>query len=272
MTRKQEVISNPFFPIKVEEIKTVDSGILVPRKAIFNADTGKVISVTGLDYQVVENGRWVEQFEDYLKDSDVKFIRSNAMTNRTGSQFSARYRFPDIRANFGERQTNFGTVPDDVELAINLWNSYDGSSTAGFDVGGFRLICLNGLRVFEQLYKWSRKHMGEEEIVNQMLISFDTVKKLFIEKLVPSWQAMRDADFDNTIAFNLVQKLELSKLYRKKLGLMWYQKKQLNQLNTMWDFYNLITAFTTHYVEGRNMKLAQQIGANASRQLMQIEG
>ena len=66
---------NPFYKVREEEIKTAEGGILVPRKAIVNEETNKVVSVVGENYHLVTNQELINNFEDYLKESDVKFTR-----------------------------------------------------------------------------------------------------------------------------------------------------------------------------------------------------
>jgi len=146
---------NPFFEVREEEIKTAEAGLLVPRKAIINAETDKVISVVGENYKVIKNQDLVKNFEDYLEGTDVPFTRMTANNlGKRGQRFTAKYKFPEIEANFGMHKTAFGEVPDNVQLLMQLHNSYDGSAKWGFEIGGYRLVCLNGMRSFEKLFRF----------------------------------------------------------------------------------------------------------------------
>ena len=55
---------NPFFKLKFEAIKSVESNILVPRKAVLNDETNEVISVVGEKYQLIENQEVVTELEN----------------------------------------------------------------------------------------------------------------------------------------------------------------------------------------------------------------
>lgn len=263
---------NPFDSVHEEPMKTTENGILVPRKAIVHTDSNHVLSIMGEGYQLIRNSELVESFERYLNDSDIRFRKLGMRTMNGGRQFYRRYSFPDIKVSFGEIETNHGKLSDDVEMMAELHNSYDGSLQHGFNFGGFRLVCLNGMRAYEKLYNWKSRHLkiNEQEAVDALLISFDTVREMFQSEIVASWKAMKEADYDKSIAANFVKKLELSELYRRKLGKLWSEKKKLGALNTMWDFLNLITYFTTHYVDQRNYALSRRIATSINQNLAQV--
>jgi hypothetical protein len=258
---------NPFFDIRIEDVKTVDSNRLVPRRAIINKDNDKLVAVVSDRYHIINNKALVTTFEEYLKDTDVKFIRTGAGCNRTGSQFWANYRFPGIKATFGNHPTLH--VPDTTELMLDLLNGY-GHTSYGFSLGGFRLICLNGARRKEIFYQVKESHASRdaaEEMVEFMTASFQTAVDLFKNELVPSWKALTQTDFNQEIAVNVMQKLDLSKMYQEKLNLIYLQQTQAKRLTSMWEFYNMITWFATHVVENRNRALATQITKIASEQI-----
>lgn len=276
----KDKIIDPFFPLKVEEVKTVESGLIVPRRAIINADTGKVVSVVSNRYNIVQNKVLVEKFEDYLEETDVKFIRTGAGCNMTGSTFWANYRFPDIKTNVGEYTTKYHsanwdggayvgkTLNDDIELLTDVWNSYNGSSGFGMMIGGFRKVCLNGLMAKEKLFRISEGHVGEEDMINSFVINFETAKNIFINNLAKSWEQLTTLDFDKVQAATVLRSLELGKLYAKKMGYVYNQELNAGKLKTMWDFYNMITWFTTHVMEQRSRHRAVQTSMKAAHELM----
>lgn len=259
---------NPFFDIRVENIKTVDSGMIVPRRAIISKDTEKVIGVVSDRYQIVRNRDLVKSLEDYLTESDTKFIRTGAGCNLTGSQFWANYRFPDIKATFGNHPKF--KVPDTVELMLDLLNGYGGGRSYGFSLGGFRLICLNGARAKQIFYQAKEVHSNKEaahQLNEFMIASVSTAVKIFKEQLVPSWDKLKSDKFDKAIAVNVLQALELGKLYQVKLDLVLKQQEEAKRLTNMWEFYNVISWFATHVVENRNRALATQITKVASEKI-----
>ena len=264
----QQKIIDPFFPLKVEDIKTIESGLIVPRRAIINANTDQLVSVVSSRYEIVQNKVLVEEFEKYLNDTDTKFIRTGAGCNRTGSSFWAHYRFPEVKCNVGEYHTQYDNLSDDIELAVDVWNSYDGSSGFGMMIGGFRKVCLNGLVVKEKLFRISENHVGEEDMINSFVLNVETAKNLFLSNLAGSWEQLTHTNFDKVQAATLLRSLELGKLYSKKIGYIYQQQLKNNELKTMWDFYNMVTWFTTHVMEQRSRKRAQLTSIAASKQLM----
>jgi len=248
------------FDIRVEEIKTVESDLIVPRLAIIRKDTNKVLGVVSDRYQLVHNKTLVEKFEEYLKDTDTRFRRLFVGSTARGNKFYAKYLFPDISVDFGMTQTAYGEVPDNVVMMMEVFNSYDGNTSYGFDFGGYRLVCLNGLRVYDSLVRFKGLHVGKDvEIEDLQILSFETIKELFIKKAT-SWKKMKETDFDAALAGKITQALELTSYYEKKFNEVLERQQQLK---TMWDFYNVITWFTTHLVERRNFALAQQLSKKA---------
>ena len=265
-----QIISNPFFDLRVEDVQAVESRRIIPRKAIYNAETDELVSVVSKDYKIIENKELVDAFEKYLVDSDVKFIRTGCGTNRTGSKFWANYRFPEIKTNVGDYMPLYGTKPinDDIELMMDILNSYDTSSGYGTDIGGLRKVCLNGLKVKEQLYKSSSIHAGDIDYLNEFVLNFETAKNVFINDLAKSWEELTTMDFDKVRAATVLRALDLGKTYANKLGYYYNQQLNNDHLKTMWDFYNMITWFTTHVVEERSRQRARNISLAASQMLI----
>jgi len=257
---------NPLSKIREEKIQTVDSDIIVPRKAIISEENN-VISVVGEGYQVVENSKLVEEFENYLTQTDVKFVRADiGVTGKRGQKFFAKYRFPEIKNTFGEVDGITKKIPDDVQLMMELHNSYDGSSKWGFEIGGYRLVCLNGLRMYESLFQINEMHNSSASDSNDVVtLGFQAAVDMFRNNLHKKWSDMKNLNFDEQIVATLVEKLEIGKRYSEILNRMQEERIQNGKLKTAWDFYNMVTWFTTHIVEQRNRSLATRISAEASR-------
>lgn len=259
---------NPFFSIKVEDVKTVESGTLVPRIAIINAETDKVVSVMSKKYQIIQNRTLVQDFEDQLKNDNVKFVRTGAGCNVTGSNFWANYHFPEIKTNVGEYETNFGKVNDDITLTLDLWNSYNGSQGVGFLVGGLRKVCMNGLWRKEVLYRFNEIHMGDKEFIETLYLQFDSAKQVFLTNMAKSWEELVNTDFNREAAANIAKAMLLGKYYQKIFDHLLKQAEVEKKLNTMWDFYNIVTWMTTHVMENRNRQLARQTAIQTADSLL----
>ena len=266
---------NPYFEVEEREVITTDGDLIVPRKAIVNLETNKVISVVSEHHKLIKNADIISKFKNYLKESDTKFTKmSDYLSGKRGQNFTAKYKFPEIEANFGEITTQLGNkMQDNVQLMLEVHNSYGtelfGRSRWGFDLGGYRLVCLNGLRAFDKMFQFQAFHTekAEEEYENQIVTSFAAAKDIFENKLVKSWIEIKKINFDQARASVIVKALELSKLYQKTLDEIYAERIGNKNLKTMWDFYNMITWFTTHIVEQRNYKLARQVSTAALEQI-----
>jgi len=262
---------NVFFPVREETLKTVDSGKIVNKKAIINSETNKVVSVVSDNYKLVSNLEITEWFENYLKETDVPFRRIGIYGNESGSKFWAKYRFPETISEIGPpRVTPFGKkVPDKVEMMATLQNSYDGSLAHGFDIGGYRLVCLNGLMVpMDNIHVWRQKHtINFSDVVDTIAINFQTMKDHF-EAVSKEWKALTQQEFNAKKTLTVLRALELSKMYQSWLAETYKDYRRNQKLNTMWDVYNMVTWFATHVVEQRNRILAKQINTTAFQNLV----
>jgi len=268
--KNQETTTNPFYSIRTEDIQTIEGKKRVARQAVINADTDEIISVVSDKYEVVSNKAVVDTLEKYLKETDVKFKRVSEKLNRTGSRFTARYILPEYSIECGTHETSYGEVPDNIQLGIDLHNSYDGSSTWGFSIFGYRLVCLNGLRVPEEMHSFKTRHFVEEsEMVDNLILSIQTAISIFQNDVKKSFDSIKKMDFEKAKAAELFKALELGKLYAKKLGKLYKDELKAKNLKTMWDFYQMVTWFSSHVVENRNVELAKKISSSAYDTLVQ---
>ena len=261
---------DPFFDIKVEDVKTVESGLIVPRKAILDT-RGNVISVVSKRFKIIPNRELVAKFEEHLKSSDIAFKRTGAGCNLTGSKMWANYRFPEIKTNLGEYDRGYGKINEDVELTMDLWGGYAPGTSTGFMLGGLALACLNGLMTKEKFFRWSETHSSKlelDDLLDSFVLGFDTAKKIFNEKLVGSWKELMTLDFNKVQAANILKSMDLSTRYKTKMGYLYHQKLKADEMKTMWDFYQMVTWFTTHCMENRNRHLAMSLSAKVSQQLI----
>ena len=123
------------------------------------------------------------------------------------------------------------------------------------------------MRTFEKLFRFAAMHTANstEEFDNQFVVSFQAAKDLFENQLTASWKNLVATDFDQARAAQVLKGLELSKLYEKEMQKVYDLRIKNDNLKTMWDFYNMITWFSTHIVEQRNLSLSREISSNGMR-------
>lgn len=255
------------FDVREEKIETVDGISVRGKKAIVNCETNKVISIVSDNYKLVKNADLIESFEEYLSGTDVKFIKTREQfSGKNDQKWSAKYRFPEIKANLGTIEGINGTIQDDIELMLELQNSYDGSTKWGFSVMGYRLVCLNGLRVSEALYRIKEMHVTDEEETSDIInLGFQTARSIFENKMASSWEEMKKLEFNSAMVVTLLIALEHNKKYTEIFNEMYAERMKNRKLKTAWDFYNMVTWFTTHVVDRKNKSLASKIATLGNR-------
>lgn len=130
---------------------TLPNGDVVPnKKGIIDCDTEEYVSTVGTTYQVIENREAFTHFANVLSSSNLNTdgmkVRSTITKARTFIQFTFPQHSVEVRPG------------DLTELQITARNSYDGSTRFSLDIGGFRLLCSNGMGIGSYTNCYSNKH------------------------------------------------------------------------------------------------------------------
>jgi hypothetical protein len=139
-----------------------------------------------------------------------------------------------------------------IKPAINLRNSFDGSTSYQFSGGFFRMICSNGAVVATSFVKaYSRKHVGDFAID----LEYDAV---LMEKACQNFFEMSKIQFTREQASAwLTNKVENDGLIAERNAVdimsIWDTKYDLhNDQNNLWGFYNAITDFSSNHAKSLN--------------------
>lgn len=278
MTRKQnDQIS---WNYTVEE-RPVDSRVdenheaINTRKALYRVEDGAFIDIVSQDYKVIQNGEMIERMEQYMRDSDIPFVEAGTqLLGRNGTQFVRRYRFPDIAVNLGTRPTRWGTsVPEDVQLQLEVYNGHGGARRVGLDVMGLVMVCLNGMRANQSIIKTSFRHVGsvDEALESVMTRGFDQLRDHFVGEVAQRWQELRNVEVSPEEAAMIMDALGLGQRHRAKLQR--YYELQTNAYGPFaasngWGFSQVLTAYATHNVEPSNFSLATQVAERTEAMLL----
>ena len=211
-------------------------------KAIWNENENVLASMVTNKYMLVQHK------EAFLPLIDT--LKKTGMTNVTGfigatkNQASMFVKFDDPRATI-----DLGNG-DIVQMAVWMRHSVDGYLALHGTLGGYRMVCANGMMVgkilggVRQIHKGSTvkaftKHFYTDLIKVMMDNSDklrDIIKRSMAELLKQEWlEAM-------------IRGTGIGKNYTKKI----LEKcKKLDKVYT-WDLYNMMTAFITHEMERSN--------------------
>jgi len=170
-------------------------------------------------------------------------------------------------------------VPNDlVSMRLTLVNSYDLSRPCGWELGGLRLVCTNGLVAFKRAFFEMRKHAGS--------FSMDHTIKNLKNAIITFKGDMRDyyaqlADTDiatstgTEVITEMVHKGYMPEKYGKLIEEVWEHPERANSVipevdskgkaiegsyvtvmedvsldkaRNLWTLYNAFTLILTHYI------------------------
>lgn len=233
-------VSNPFAEVMLEKVQV--AGQEVPQMAVMlRGDTGKPVFVASHspDYLLVPNERASTIAMDAMTRSGLQYRPVDRVWN--GKKFLERWR----------TQQSFPFDKGEVNLGIQVINSYDGSTTFGLSFFALYSQCLNQYHFGNLLGRFSFRHTHQsgldmEDAIEQLAQAADR-----FGRLVPLLHDMRQAKL------NLEQ---FAKHHEKLCGLKagrWPISKTGELLNTLskeektlWGLSSAITHVTTHKIGG----------------------
>ena len=269
------MVKDPFFDIKVEGIKTIETGKPIDKKAVIHAESGQIISVVNPGWNIIQNKELVDNFESQLEKDNIDFIRTSAGVSYNLTKFWANYRFPGIHLKLKKAyKTRFGTYQDDIELSIDVWGGYAAGISTGFMTGGYRKLCSNGLMRKEKLFgsTWAHNKINQTDLLKTFHNEVINAANLFKSEMIGEWDQLSNAKFDSSITApimrNLFKELRDTPTHRDKLYYLYKQRTETERLRTMWEFYNMLTWFFTHVMSHRSRQKAMRLTAMVGDQLM----
>lgn len=220
-------------------------------------------------YKIVEHAELVHEARAAIKKLGLEAKESTYLVNDGAKMY---YQF-DFDAETME------PIPGDfVSMRLTLVNSYDLTKMAGFELGGKRLVCTNGLATFQKAFFYMKKHAGQFSIdstiknITQALDTFQkqvlgfykvlgnsplevaagiaVIKQFIADKTLPEkYGEMVQAVWENPhVANKLIQeKTDEGKLIPDTFRTI-TMDTNLDSARTLWTFYNAFTLILTHAV------------------------
>ncbi len=105
---------------------------------------------------------------DVLSRSELTFDDAGQIFD--GKRYRQRWVLPDLSA---EPRPN-----DIVQIALDIVNSYDGSTTFGLAFNAQRLICTNGMMVDFMLGGFKFRHFGNDDFASELDAAANHVRGL----------------------------------------------------------------------------------------------
>ena len=285
-------VTKDIFDFPVERVpsysKVKGQEVKLDRDAIFRMDTveqigvvsaaqiqkktakkGHVVTLDRDYYKVVTHGEIVNEARQALRELGMKPKESTVLLQNGGRMFH-QFDFPSE-----------GIEPakgDWISMRLTLVNSYDLSSRIGFEVGGLRQVCTNGLVAFRKAFFEMKKHAGGFDIemtVKNLKKSVET----FRMEMLGFYKLMGATPLETIQGMAILEEMIKSKVLPEKYGeavkAVWENPENANRVipatdvtgkvipgqfetvmentsldraRTVWSFYNALTLILTHYV------------------------
>jgi hypothetical protein len=291
MEQEKVVERKEVFDFPVERVPShvfVDGkSIKTDRDCIVRMDTKKIIGYVSAEtikratmdgqeenirrgyYKVVTHTELVTEAREAIRELNLIPKETSYMLHNGGRLFH-QFDFP---------QEIIAPAPNDfINMRLTLVNSYDLSRPCGWELGGLRLVCTNGLVAFKKAFFEMKKHAGSfsmDYTINSLKQALNTFRndmqnyyaKLADTTIVPSVGTLMIKD--------MVEKKQLPEKYGLAIEKVWEDPKNANMVipetnakgetipNTyvkvmddvsldfgrnLWTLYNAFTLILTHYV------------------------
>jgi hypothetical protein len=210
-------------------------------QAVVRTDTNEVLGIHGKGYNLLSNAEAFDAFDNALYESQLDLsgiIVKNEIANFGAKSFRT-YTFPSHTVQVGR------SIEDETQLKLQIINSYDGSTGFSSRVGGFRLLCSNGMVVGNSLMYKSIRHtksLDIESVISRLNETIDVY--LENSQQWQKWSNQRISLYDlEAVVKHFAdgnEKLEQSLIEN-------YHSEAQYLGPTKWSLFNAFTHWTTHF-------------------------
>lgn len=212
-------------------------------KAIVNPDTGKLFSIVSRHYELIRHEHAIEEVEKAIARTPALGKRKvTTHFYNDGGRMCRRYVFSTIRIDI---------APGDVvNPELNLYNSYDVTWPFHVLLGGFRVVCRNGLVVGKRFFQLRRRHIYDLPKMN-LKEELSLALEQFIHQTA-EWKKWADQPLTQKQHNDIMKAMELGKKATQEI------KHRINQESerpnggngfppmTVWVFFNVLCWYITY--------------------------
>jgi len=239
---------NDFIQVEERTLWTSEDGTFLDvhapkHKAIVEQDTGRIISVVGKGYNLVQNSDIIPQYERAIARSNLNtegMIR-DVQYSHDGARTVVSYRFPAHRIAV--------TEGDEMDLMITVLNSYDGSWKFMSMVGAYRMLCTNGQIIGDSFSSYYGKHTKSLD-VDYAINKLEDSLEVYLQN-AELWKQYPTVKISIREANNVL--LQLANGNDKMMEVLnsSYQKYVFEMGHNLWALFNTLTDWSSH-AEVRN--------------------
>jgi hypothetical protein len=247
MPRINQQYANPFLPVSKMPLFTSDGEKSSRQSVMLQTEEGQVeVGNVSESYQLVPNETVHEIALDVLSRSELSFEDAGMIFD--GKRYRQRWILPELLA-----EPRKGDI---VQLALDIVNSYDGSTTFGLAFNAQRLVCENGMMVDFMLGGFRFRHFGHDDFGSELEMASSHVRGL-VDKLTPlssKLQRLIDTTIDRESIQAVFKVLALPQSLQAQIFM------QIDEY-TLRGLYNAFTGVLT----GNNTHRAESINRQVSR-------
>jgi hypothetical protein len=223
-------------------------------RAVVDKNTDRTFAIVKDGYQLVRHEDAITQLDEIVREHPEwgEPVREIWMSNH-GGRMKTRWTFPEVEFEIGK--TSDGK-PDTVNPTIETFCSLDTSLARALFLGGFRLICTNGMKVGKTLAEYKHKHTASldldyaRSIISQGMADYSKATGMWLSFKQRN-AFMKEVNAFEVIGFNKEEResVEVSIKRKAQKLIAWDNDPDERKVEiNAWDLYNIFTDEASHRI------------------------
>ena len=245
MPRFNQQFSDPFLPVSKSQLFTSDGTPSSRQSVILQTEEGQIeVGNVSEGYQLVPNEAVYDIALDVLSRSEFAFNDAGQIFD--GKRYRQRWILPELTAE--------PRKGDLVQIAFDLVNSYDGSTTFGLAFNAQRLVCTNGMMLDFWLGGFKFRHYGQDDFAGELDFAANHVRGIAeqLEPLSQKLQHLIETPINREDIQRAFTDLKLPSKLQAEIFLAIEE-------DSAWGFYNACTGVLTKNETHRSESLNRQV-------------
>ena len=257
------VDSNLDFTV-VQEALTLPDGTATDYFANRRTDNGAVLGVVTGQYRPMQNRELFSFSENLFRSKGFRFVTGEAIVSKSGAQVRAKYRFPELAVRIAGQEHQF---------QLMVQNSFDGSLKVSFDLGLFRMLCSNGMKI--PAFAGSTVSLMKKHTESMSLAfasdAFDFSLKTFQSsvEVFENYNRQRLTQVEGHKVLNgLVTRKALAERMADSVREIWDKPTHKeDESRNVFNLYNAVTQHLTHEVAPKRFSLSERVSIAVTDEL-----
>jgi hypothetical protein len=242
--RNGYLLDDPF-PVVVEKPVIYDQRGVLKKvdqyKALVDSRNGKVFSIVSRNYKLITHEEAIDRIEGILTGhEELGYYRTKTEFYNAGARMRRTYSFP--RVDITIRQG------DVVNLELQLFNSYDRTWPFIIILGGFRVVCSNGLVIRKTYYHCKKSHVSDLADIAPLNELSTSISRFITQG--KRWMQWANIPLTGKVYGAIMESMKLgtravSAIHQEALRMNHSFERGIPNVS-LWIFYNLLTWYITH--------------------------